>query len=591
MIVALLSRAAGAPPDVTQARRMLAAAPHRGTTVTTQVHGRCVLGIGTGTGPDGATLSRPGALTAAFTGRLDNAPEVAVAVAQAGRPPASDAAADLVVAAFQAFGPETPHRLRGTFAGVVTDGERVWCFRDHLGFRPLFYRDDAQAFLAATEPKQIVAGAGIAREPNVEVVERVFYGRMRSGTACALQGVSRVPQGATLSANGRGTTTVARYWRPEELVDSLRLSAADAYDRLGELLDQAVARSLTGAGADVISLSGGIDSSVLAAFAAPRTAALSAVYPDFPAVDERSYIELTARHLGMELHTYTQQARVLDDADDWCAALDGPTPGISIPELHENYALARRLGFRNVLTGELAEFVLGSPRYLLGHLLTRFRWIALARMVATERRRGRAWSTLAKQLLPALIPGTIAAWWFCARGRNTPSRVPSWLDRGHVDELDLSELRTPARRRWPAAQVRPFGGPTIALEADEACAARSGVTVRRPFADVDLWEFFLALAPETKFPDLGSKTLVRRVLRGRVPDAILDRRDKTVFDDHFMAQIDYGALRRLLVSPRHRVAGVDYERLAGRLERQDLSMYEWYWAKELAMVHAFLRQW
>jgi hypothetical protein len=94
-----------------------------------------------------------------------------------------------------------------------------------------------------------------------------------------------------------------------------------------------------------------------------------------------------------------------------------------------------------------------------------------------------------------------------------------------------------------------------------------------------------------KFPDNHSKTLVRRLLRGKVPDAILDRRDKTVFDESVMAHLDYPTLRHWLIRPRYRLAGVDYSRLEERLEREELDLSEFMWAKDLASVHAFLSEW
>jgi Asparagine synthase len=117
------------------------------------------------------------------------------------------------------------------------------------------------------------------------------------------------------------------------------------------------------------------------------------------------------------------------------------------------------------------------------------------------------------------------------------------------------------------------------------------VRTRRPWADVDLWEFFLSLPVETKFPDNESKTLVRRLLRGRVPTAILKRRDKTVFDESIMAHVDYQTLRRWLVQPEYRLTGVRYDLLEERLDRQSLDLSEFMWAKDLASVHAFLSLW
>ena len=129
------------------------------------------------------------------------------------------------------------------------------------------------------------------------------------------------------------------------------------------------------------------------------------------------------------------------------------------------------------------------------------------------------------------------------------------------------------------------------MEAVEICAALAGVTVARPFADIDLWEFFLSLPAEIKYPDLKSKTLLRSLLRGKVPDRILDRRDKTFFDDHVMSQIDYPLLRLYLVEPKYQMPGVDYKRLASRLERQALNLVDWFWVNDLVRIHAFLSQW
>ena len=122
-------------------------------------------------------------------------------------------------------------------------------------------------------------------------------------------------------------------------------------------------------------------------------------------------------------------------------------------------------------------------------------------------------------------------------------------------------------------------------------AAQAGVTVRRPFADIDLWEFFLSIPAEIKYPNLRSKTLLRRLGRGKIPDEILDRTDKTYFDDHVMSQIDYDVLKRFLSKPRHRIRGVDYERLALRLETRNLTLIEWFWVNDLVRIHAFLSQW
>ena len=411
--------------------------------------------------------------------------------------------------------------------------------------------------------------------------------------------MGRIPPATVLNVDEKGTITQHRFWNPASLLETARFTSAEISDRFSELFAQAVGRSLTGE--DVISLSGGIDSPAVAAFAAPQhlqrtgqpISALSMVFPDLPKVDERAYIEVVAQHHGIKLHTYQIRARVLDDLMHWCSLLDGPVPRTAIPEISENYGLARQLGFRNILTGELAEFLFTFRRHTLGHLLAHRRWRALMQLALMERRRGVAWKKIGQQVLAPLVPGRLAIWYLHTRGLDNPNRIPDWLDRRKVNERApyRSDLLQPARSRWSGFQLIAFNGCTITMDAGDLCAALNGVTVRRPFADIDLWEFFLSLPAEDKFPDLGVKTLVRRLLRGKVPDPILDRRDKTFFDDHSMAQVNYPLFRQFLVEPDHRIDGVDYRRLSARLDCEDFTLIDWLWANDLVRIHAFLSLW
>jgi hypothetical protein len=148
-----------------------------------------------------------------------------------------------------------------------------------------------------------------------------------------------------------------------------------------------------------------------------------------------------------------------------------------------------------------------------------------------------------------------------------------------------------ARRRWHDQQLKGFIGPGLTIEADEILQSIHGVQMRRPWADVDLWEFFLTIPAEVKFPDNAAKTLIRRLLRGKVPDVILDRKEKTLFTEFTMARVNYPALRRWLVQPKFRMPDVDYERLALRLQQEDLDPLDFRWAKDLAAIHAFLDLW
>jgi asparagine synthase (glutamine-hydrolysing) len=587
-----------ARPNEALARKTLATTPHPAECVTLRTLGNCVLGVANGADFVDSAISSAGDMIAAVSGRLDNASELHRSLTASGTAPASKSDADIVVAAFRTFGTEAPNRMRGAFAGIVTDGRNVWCFRDHIGFRPLFYRDDPTAFVAASESRQVAVGAQIAEEPDLKVVEQIFFGHMPSDMPAALKGVSRLAQATTLTVSGEKGVSLRQYWHPIELVESARLGADDIRDRFLELLAQAAARSLVGN--DLILLSGGLDSPAVAAFAAPehlrRTGrplgALSAVFPHLPSVDERHYTELVAERFGIDLHTFRLSARALDDVDEWCRRFACPIPTLSYPELSESYKLARQLGYRNVISGEFAEFVFASPMHLVQHLLTHGRLRALTKLLIVEHRRGDSVPRLTARLLATFVPGGLANRYFHWRRLDIPERIPEWIDARRVNERPYrQDFVPPSWQRWRRLQVGGTHGATVMGEADVTCATMAGVTNRRPLADIDLWEFFLSIPAEVKFPDLRYKTLPRAMLRGVLPDEIIDRKRKTVFDDHVMAQVDYPTLRRLLVEPRHRIPAVDYTRLAQRIERQDFKRFDWFWAKDLARAHAFLNAW
>jgi len=588
-----------AAPASTAVERALRAAPHRGTQVEVATTGTVALGISNDPDFEDAWLCVEDGSAAVVAGALDNHAELREELSRAGHPPRDETPAATVLAAFAAWRDGAPARLRGMFAGAWTDGATLTLFRDHLGLAPLHYREDGDGLVAATEAKQVPAGAGIAREPDRGSVEDMFFGRFDSRHTM-LRGVSRFPRASAGDAGPGRPIVFRRYWDPAPLLETASVTHAEAREQLAELIDLAVRRAVTGR--DVISLSGGIDSPTIAAFAAPHhlersgqpLSALSSVYPDLPAVDETRWIELVADFLDLDLHTYRPASRPLDDLEHWVDVLDGPVDTMSIPELAENYRRARELGGRTVLSGEMAEWVFAFGQHLIGHLVLHGRARASLAWVRDQRAGGTSWRRLTRRAGPSLVSPRVGLAWLRLRGRSRAFRLlPPWVDpnaAGGPDERP--DFAVPARRRWLEHQLGPLVGVgSYSFDADAVCAAYHGVHVRRPLADVDLWEYVLTLPAEIKFPNSIPKSLLRESVRGRLPDAILDRRDKTFFDDFALRTADYEGVRRHALESEVRIAGVDYELLAARVESRAMSVPELLWAYDLARAHAFLGLW
>jgi asparagine synthetase B (glutamine-hydrolysing) len=564
---------------------MIAAAPHRGSTVKVAGVGRAAVAVGLGDEAGEAVLGSGPGWALAAVGHLDNLEALAGRLGMAGAG-ATDPAAVLATL-ISSGGPEAMAQLRGDFAIVFTDGESLIGFRDHAGFRTLFYRHHQGETWAATEPKQVVAGAGLGYRPNLEMLERIFYNRVGRSPETAVEGVHRLPPQTVMKVGD--SIGFTRYWNPEQLLERQPLEGNALKARFDQLMDQALERSLTGA--DGLALSGGIDSPALAAYGAPLyqsrfgrpLPALSAVYPGHPAVDETTYIKLVADHHRMPLHTYEPVARPTDRLEQWVRWLDGPVPVVSLNETYEHLHLARSLGIRNLLTGEMAEFVFDSRDGTFEYLIARGRLGAARNWWRVRRRAGASVRGMLRASAPMLIPVSLRS----ALRRVFPvprTTLPAWIDPEVVTRIPIRAVRD----RWRRNQVMSQDGPGFGLEADDLVQSIAGVTERRPFADIDLWELFLGLPAEIKYPDPRRKTLVRSLLRGRVPDPILDRQDKTLFDDFVASSIDYEMLERHLSPRGYAMPGIDYDGLRSRLGAQSLGLLEYMWAKDLAAVHAFI---
>jgi hypothetical protein len=571
------------------------AAEHRGTLLTTLVVGSCALGVARRNDSDPGGLLAEDGWAIAIAGEVDNLAELAKHLKRLGIAAHTDQASSVLLAAFRA-GPDTfPGLLRGVYSVAVSDGERMYCFRDHLGHGLLFYRDEPRAFWVASEVKQVLAASRLPSEPDLGVLEAIFYGDETDSTGSAYRGVQRLPKATMLEVNA-ASSRLTRYWAPERFLEASSTPVTELSSQFEAVMTRAVKRVLRGR--DMLALSGGIDSPAIAAFAAPAhlqqfgrpLPALSMVFPDYPSADERPYIEDAAEYFDMPLHTYepSPSGQRLDGLRDWVELVDGPWSGAWAPAMDaERYQLIHSLGYELLVTGDLAELVMDFRKHLVSHLLWRGRWRAAWGQLRTQRSAGRRNSSLARQVAAGFVPGHLFRWY---RNYRPRLRTPAWVDARRVLKGATSDLVSP-RDRWNRQQLAGFVGPGITMEAHQIFQDANGIRVRRPWGDVELWEFFLGLPAEVKFPDDRSKTLVRGWIRGSVPDSIVDRTDKTVLDAFVQANFDYGGLKYWLQQSEYRMPGVDYGSLERQIERRDLGILDYLWARDLACIHAYTSLW
>ena len=214
---------------------------------------------------------------------------------------------EVILAAYRQWGTDCLQHLNGMFAFALYDASRRRLFlaRDRAGEKPLFYRHSPGRFAFASELKALLADPSAPRTLDRSALEHYLAAGYVPGDQCLLQAFRKLPPAHALTydqENDRLETW--RYWElpvpdaggaaaPEELV--LELEA---------LLRESVERQLV---ADVpigVLLSGGLDSSLVTAFAAAASSqpvkTFTISFPGHGSYDESPYARLVAQHFGTD---------------------------------------------------------------------------------------------------------------------------------------------------------------------------------------------------------------------------------------------------------------------------------------------------
>lgn len=197
-----------------------------------------------------------------------------------------DGDAQLILELVRRYGPHAFRLVNGRFAAVVAAGRRVLLAADHAGSVPLYVCVAPGEVLASTEAKTL-AGQSDPRGFPLAGARRVR----------GLPGVYQVPAGAVIDVDlDAGTAGTQRTWTPPLARRIMEEDEAVAAVRAA--LERAVAARVTPGGTPLVVLSGGIDSSGVAACAHRAAGALDSVSMGTDTSDEFAQARLVADHLG-----------------------------------------------------------------------------------------------------------------------------------------------------------------------------------------------------------------------------------------------------------------------------------------------------
>jgi asparagine synthase (glutamine-hydrolysing) len=272
-----------------------------------------------------------GGVVTVLNGEIYNFRELRADLEQRGHRFATASDTEVIVHAYEEFGLEFPNHLNGMFAIALHDRRRrkVLLVRDHLGIKPLFYAISPQHLVWGSEIKALLASGLVPRQLDIDALGQFMAWEYVPGSGTLLTGVRKLCPGEILEYDQRtGRHTIRSYWDIPVQTDDQRLSTQDWSELVDENLRKAVRRQLI---ADVplgAFLSGGVDSSLIAA-AMDRPQTFSIGFGD-RTYDELPFARAVSDHLHTDHHYDYLNPDAIDMFDRLIYLLDDPIGDFSV---------------------------------------------------------------------------------------------------------------------------------------------------------------------------------------------------------------------------------------------------------------------
>ncbi|MDI1266248.1 MAG: asparagine synthase-related protein [bacterium] len=471
--------------------------------------------------------------------RLDARSELQSVLSERIRGPLRDISdAQLCLHAYAAWGDAFVDRIAGDFCFVLWDDDRnrLVCVRDQLGIRSLFHAEAGGSRFVSDSLDWIASRSSVNRDlDDAWVADFLTVGHSLEFERTVYRHIQRLAPAHVLTISDSGAT-VRRYWRLN-IQEPLYFRDRRLYvERFLDLLSNSIVDRLP-AGRVGISMSGGLDSTTLAACAvhatgdAARVVAECLHFEKLESDNEKHFSSLVAQRLGIELRIRACDELTYDS--QWQSrSIKTPEPSTLIVSAHMDRAVAlERANKAQVwFYGEGPDNALAFERgAYLSWLVGRRDWLRLGEAGLLYLR--------AKGL--AGLTETLRR--YAARRQTVDEAidVPPWLDRSLVDRLGQEErlsgmsqlggvgASSTPRHPWHPGAIAWFNDPIwpavfANYEFEESLAP---FVLRHPFLDLRVLEFMLSVPT---VPWARNKLLLREAMRGRLPDELLARKKATL---------------------------------------------------------------
>jgi asparagine synthase (glutamine-hydrolysing) len=492
-----------------------------------------------------------GEIVLTYNGEIYNHAALRAELEAHGHPFRSRSDTEVILNAYRQWGIGCIHRLRGMFAFGLWDARarRLWLARDRIGLKPLYYAIYRGRLAFASQITALLTDPALPRAIDEEAFFHYLSFLATPAPDTLFSGIRKLANGCMLVAAPSGAIRHDRYWDALAATTGVPGDDGEIAERVAASLRESVRLRKMGDVPVGVFLSGGLDSSAIAALAAEGEARTVKTFTigydrDYPSyANEFAFARQAARHAGAEHHECVLTAAELAAFLPAMAEMqDEPIADPVCAPLHRLARLARANGVVVAQLGEGAdELFWGYPGWKRALGLQRltngapipaaFERVALAGLRAAGRQDSQPYDWLERhaQGRPIFWGGAEA---FTAAGKRA-LLSPRMREKfaGHSSWEAIRPIHDRYRAvsdgvsslSWMSYLDLNFRLPELLLMRVDKMTMAASVEARAPFLDHEFVALALGIAEAAKTRGGALKAILKRAVRGIVPDAMIDR--------------------------------------------------------------------
>lgn len=474
-----------------------------------------------------------------FNGEIYNFQEIRPVLEKLGHKFSSNTDTEVIIHAYEEWGEDCVERFNGMWAFAIYDKnkDRLFLSRDRFGVKPLYICRTEKGLIFSSEIKGILEHPVVRASHDKMVYDFLVLGFADHQPQTFFQGIERLMPGENMVYSySSGNLERSKWYDPDEKVKSgkksEKISGKNAAARIRDILIDSVRYRLISDVPVGSCLSGGIDSSsiVHAMRIISKTKEIKTFSMVFPGkkLDESTYINEVVAGTGVEAHRITPTSEDLQtDLLDLIKTQEEPFSTLSIYGQYKVMELAHKNGMKVLLDGQGSDEIFAG--YIIYYKYYLFESLLHFHINEAWKTAGRMKNRLSDMVVfPAM---TLLSSLGLSQGflRNL------WLSsQRHLAGIEKIELANPLNERGfdlnraLRSDLTSYSIPQL-LRYEDKNSMRWSIETRVPFLDYRLVEYAMSLPSCCKIRNGTTKYILRKALRGLVPDRILDRKDKIGF--------------------------------------------------------------